>query len=189
MIAAQSLPRHYCARTLEPLFDRCFANHQTILRGGYEEPFYQAPTAGVPGTIQYRSDFFASALHEISHWCIAGSARRQLDDYGYWYAPDGRDSDQQKAFEAVEYKPQALEWFFASACGFPFKLSVDNLAGGDGQLPDTRQFAQSVLQQARRWQAEGLPERPARFFQTLVAEFNTGLTPSSIFFSLEQLQG
>ncbi len=43
-----------------------------------------------------RTDFFASALHEISHWCVAGKARREQVDFGYWYCPDGRDAMTQK---------------------------------------------------------------------------------------------
>ncbi|MEH6591473.1 MAG: elongation factor P hydroxylase [Halioglobus sp.] len=188
MTAALDLPQQHFSCRLETVFDACFVNHHTILRGGYEEPFYRAPAVGLQGVIQYRSDFFASALHEVSHWCIAGSARRQQDDYGYWYAPDGRDIEQQRAFESVEYKPQALEWFFASACRFPFKISVDNLGDSDGQLPDTRRFAQSVLLQVQLWQAAGLPERAARFFYALVAEFNPGLNHSVLCFNLEDLE-
>lgn len=53
---------------------------------------------------------FNSALHEISHWTIAGKERRLLADLGYWYAPDGRTREQQALFEQVEVKPQAIEW-------------------------------------------------------------------------------
>jgi elongation factor P hydroxylase len=187
MTVALNLPQAHCSQRLESVFDTCFARYHTILRGGYEEPFYQAPTSGRAGTIQYRNDFFASALHEVAHWCIAGSARRQLDDYGYWYAPDGRDNEQQMAFEAVESKPQALEWFFAKACAYPFKISVDNLGASDGQLPDTRRFSQAVLSQAQQWQCAGLPERAAQFFRALVAEFDSGLSRPSISFKLEEL--
>ncbi|MEA7548766.1 elongation factor P hydroxylase, partial [Salmonella enterica subsp. enterica serovar Anatum] len=43
--------------------------------------------------------------YEISHWCIAGKARRELVDFGYWYCPDGRDAQTQSQFEDVEVKP------------------------------------------------------------------------------------
>ena len=46
------------------------------------------------------------------HWCLAGTRRRQRVDYGYWYAPEGRDEAQQAAFFAVEAAPQALESLF-----------------------------------------------------------------------------
>lgn len=58
---------------------------------------------------------FNSALHEISHWTIAGAKRRLLPDLGYWYAPDGRTKEQQDLFEQVEIKPQAIEWLFAQS--------------------------------------------------------------------------
>ncbi len=76
--------------------------------------------------------FFNSALHEISHWSIAGDKRRLLPDLGYWYAPDGRTAEQQALFEQVEIKPQAIEWLFATAFGRKFRVSLDNLTGEGG---------------------------------------------------------
>ena len=38
-----------------------------------------------------------------------------LPDYGYWYAPDGRNAEQQSAFYSVEVKPQAIEALFCEA--------------------------------------------------------------------------
>ena len=73
--------------------------------------------------------FYASALHEIAHWLVAGSQRRLSEDYGYWYCPDGRDATQQAEFESVEVKPQAIEWALSVAAGFDFNVSVDNLNG------------------------------------------------------------
>ena len=67
------------------------------------------------------------SLLELSHWCIAGSKRRALIDFGYWYAPDGRSAAQQHQFEHLEIKPQALECLFTLACNRPFKVSQDNL--------------------------------------------------------------
>ena len=98
------------AARLERVFTGCFARQwRTVLLGGAEEPYYQ-PAADRHAThlLHYRSDFFASALHEVAHWCIAGEQRLQLADFGYWYAPDGRDAAQQRDFEAVEVKPKAL---------------------------------------------------------------------------------
>ena len=84
------------------------------------EPYYQPATGECDmHRLFYRSDYFASALHEVAHWCIAGERRRQLADFGYWYTPDGRSPQQQSAFEAVEAKPQPLDWFFSLACGYP----------------------------------------------------------------------
>ena len=100
MTAPQVVPQ-FDSRRLEFVFNQCFAaTEHTQLRGGAEEPLYQ-PASGAGGMhlLFYREDYFASALHEIAHWCIAGSARRRMVDFGYWYAPDGRDAQQQAAFE------------------------------------------------------------------------------------------
>lgn len=104
---------------LVALFNQEFADCYTCLQPGAEEPFYQAPAEGKPAIIYSTYDYFASALHECAHWCIAGEKRRQLDDYGYWYAADGRTAQQQQEFFQVEQKPQALEWAFALAANLP----------------------------------------------------------------------
>lgn len=175
---------------LEQVFDRCFGKtYLTRLAGGAAEPFYQ-PSAG-PGklhTLWYREDFFASALHEVAHWCIAGALRRRQPDFGYWYAPDGRDENQQLAFELVEVKPQALEWFFSLACGFSFRVSVDNLDCDNGNLPETWRFRRSVLTRALHWQRHGLPERAGRFFEALCEEFHNPLTIADLSFREELLK-
>ncbi len=127
-IAALSADQIFIVARLESVFRACFnESENTLLRGGAVEPFYQ-PAGGERSVnlLIYREDFFASALHEIAHWCVAGNARRRQRDFGYWYAPEGRSSQQQTAFEAMEVKPQALEWFFSKACGYRFQVSVDN---------------------------------------------------------------
>lgn len=174
---------------LEAVFAQCFrAQYRTRLCGGAAEPLYQpAAEQGQMHLLWYREDFFASALHETAHWCIAGEQRRQQLDFGYWYAPDGRTAQQQQAFEAVEYQPQALEWFFSRACGYPFRLSADNLGGGEGELPDNRAFRRQVLQQACHWQVQGLPIRARRFFEGLCSEFTTGLAIADLHFNEDQL--
>ena len=114
--------------------------------------------------------FYASGLHEISHWCIAGEARRQLVDFGYWYCPDGRDAQTQSEFEAVEIKPQALEWMFCVAAGFPFNVSCDNL-NGDCRRIVSRSSARCAPGYWRCWSREY--PRPARFIQALQSFYNT----------------
>lgn len=118
------------------------------LTGGVEEPLYLPAKGRTPARILYTRDYFRSALHEIAHWCIAGARRRRERDYGYWYAPDGRDAAQQRRFLAVEEKPQALELLFCAACGHDFLVSLDNL---DGQGAETRTFEEAVLNQAQTW--------------------------------------
>lgn len=108
----------------------------------------------------FTHDYFASALHEVAHWCIAGESRRAQPDYGYWYAPDGRSETQQRAFEQVEVYPQALEWIFAEACACQFRISVDNLTLDAGISPA---FVDAVAARARLLCHHGLPGRAHRF--------------------------
>ncbi len=115
--------------------------------------------------------FYASAIHEISHWCIAGKARRELVDFGYWYCPDGRDAQTQSQFEDVEVKPQALDWLFCVAAGYPFNVSCDNLEG-DFE-PDRVVFQRRVHAQVMDYLANGIPERPARFIKALQNYYHT----------------
>ena len=154
---------HFEASDLERVFRDCFFERsQTVLVGGGDEPLYlpSSDPARQPHRIVYREDFIASALHEVAHWCLAGAKRRRLEDYGYWYAPDGRDAAAQAAFERVEARPQALEWILSDTCGFEFHLSADNLDGGVG--PSGR-FAEAVEGARRRLLMRGLPPRAERF--------------------------
>ncbi|MDF1781216.1 MAG: elongation factor P hydroxylase [Alcanivoracaceae bacterium] len=136
------------AKQLEALFDECFAKQfNTQLVGGAEEPFYRATHEGNPAEIHFSHDYFRSALHEIAHWCVAGDDRRQRDDYGYWYAPDGRDAEQQREFEKVEVMPQAWELLFCAASAHPFRVSMDNL---DNSPCDVSDFEEAVFEQAKK---------------------------------------
>lgn len=181
----------FAAPLLEQLFAACFAQRwRTRLLGGASEPYY-LPAAGDGECHQlyYRSDYFASALHETAHWCIAGEARRSLPDFGYWYAPDGRSPAQQRAFEAVEARPQALEWLFSLACGYRFCISPDNLGARDPLVADTGPFKLQVLDAARQWQRQGLPPRARVFFDALALRFATGLQPADLDLQLSGLAG
>ncbi len=170
---------------LERVFHDCFyRSEHTVLCGGAQEPFYEP---GSPHRLYYREDYFASALHEIAHWCIAGKARRQQPDFGYWYAPEGRNTQQQAAFEAVEAKPQALEWFFSLACAYPFRVSADNLSA-DGALVDNTGFRQQVAMAAKEWQSRGLPARAQQFFDALSIHYGTGRLVSDLVLSADSLE-
>jgi elongation factor P hydroxylase len=151
------------------LFNSCFLeSHSTQLARGGEEPLYVPKDETHPyHTIWFARGFFSSALHEISHWLIAGEKRRQLVDYGYWYIPDGRSQNQQKQFEQVEIKPQALEWILSSACGYRFVLSVDNLSGDPG---DISTFRQAIVEQAQSYCHHGLPSR-AKHLRDALCQF------------------
>lgn len=171
--------RHQAATVIE-VFNELFTHrYQTRLEGGGEEPLYQ-PMTGSDNPVHkitFTRDYFASALHEVAHWCIAGAERRLLEDYGYWYAPDGRTAAQQAEFERVEVKPQALEWIFSQAASYRFRLSSDNLNGG---LSHSEQFRRAVWEQARRYCEQGLPSRANQFAQGLAKAYGIGdyLDPS-----------
>lgn len=149
------------------LFEQTFAERfNTRLVKGGDEPIYLPADDQVSyHRIIFAHGYYASALHEISHWCIAGEARRLLEDFGYWYLPDGRDQDQQSQFEQVEVKPQAIEWAFCVAAGKPFAVSVDNL-NGDFE-PDRFAFQANVYQQVKQYLDTGFPARADDFIHAL----------------------
>jgi elongation factor P hydroxylase len=188
--AASTLaPQPFLSARLERVFSDCFADSwNTQLCGGAEEPFYQpAVTSGEYHALFYRHDYFASALHEVAHWCIAGPQRRQQPDFGYWYTPETRSAEQQRAFEAVECRPQALEWFFSRACGYRFTVSIDNLELARIGKIDAVAFQRCVLEQALTWQAEGLPGRAIVFYRALCCEFGSTIPASQLHFTLPEL--
>ncbi|MEG3767306.1 elongation factor P hydroxylase [Alteromonas sp. 14N.309.X.WAT.G.H12] len=154
------------------LFNQCFFDtYNTRLVRGDDEPIYLPADNDIPyHRIVFAHGFFSSALHEISHWCIAGQARRQLEDYGYWYCPDGRNAQQQRAFENVEVKPQAIEWAFTLAAGRTFQVSTDNLNGAE---PDRAGFTRKVAQQLLTYVNTGFPKRAALFLEALHRNFST----------------
>ena len=188
-VAVNLSPELFDGGILEQIFNDCFLKTEsTCLIGGASEPIYRpSQSHDQPHEIHYREDYFASALHEVAHWCIASEYRRQLIDFGYWYAPDGRSEAQQQAFEAVEYQPQALEWYFSRACAYRFQVSVDNLDAQTGELPDTSGFRRRVYDQVVQWQRDGLPARAAIFFKGLCREFGTAIPPEQLHFSLAEL--
>ena len=158
----QSEDRVHRSADLESLFRATFfADFTTVLEGGAPEPVY---LPGPPHRICYTQDYFRSALHEIAHWCVAGPARREQEDYGYWYAPDGRDADQQAEFVRVEVRPQAFEALFCAACGHDFRVSLDNLNGDAG---DEGAFAIQVRARTKALLESGLPERVQRWCDAL----------------------
>ena len=146
------------------LFNQEFAESDTTeLIGGAAEPYYEP---GSLNRIYFRADYVRSALHEIAHWCVAGSRRRQLADYGYWYSPDGRGVAQQQAFFAVEARPQAIERCFCEAIGIPFSPSVDNV-GAQIEPQQLRRFEARIEEWCNQFERTGLPLRAARFITVL----------------------
>lgn len=165
------LPYSPDVRLLESIFNKLFKHTEgTILCSGAEEPLYlPASDPGGFHTIFSTQDYFSSALHEISHWCIAGESRRKLVDYGYWYEPDGRTPEQQALFEQVEVKPQAMEWLFSKACGQIFRLSVDNI--GQPEIKASNRFRENVHTQALNYLENGLPKNAELFLNSLLLYF------------------
>ena len=159
------------SREIATVFNRLFGDSfMTHLCGGADEPLYLPASDGNRyHQVHFRADYAASALHEAAHWCIAGEARRCQIDYGYWYEPDGRDAVQQRHFEQLEARPQALEWLFSRAAGLPFKVSIDNLDGRSARGDFSFQLGVwQALQSYIRW---GLPDRARAFRCALAAQF------------------
>ncbi|MBL4826679.1 MAG: elongation factor P hydroxylase [Spongiibacteraceae bacterium] len=148
------------------VFNRLFSVHfNTRLVRGSNEPIYlPANSITQYHQIIFAHGYFSSALHEIAHWCVAGEKRRQQEDYGYWYMPDGRNAQQQSEFEQVEVKPQALEWIFSFSCAKKFSVSVDNL---NGEQTNSRLFKAAVYKQVLHYCEQGLPERADLFYRGL----------------------
>lgn len=140
------------------IFNQCFEQeYNTKLVKGGDEPLYVPANADCAyHAIYFAHGFYSSGLHEIAHWLVAGKERRKLEDFGYWYEPDGRTAEQQRLFEQVEVKPQAIEWILSNAAGFRYFVSVDNLNGNPG---DTLPFKQAVYAQVKIYAEKGLPKR------------------------------
>lgn len=156
------------------LFNDLFSETlNTVLVRGDDEPVYlPADTEFPQHRVIFAHGFFASALHEISHWCVAGEQRRQLIDFGYWYKPDGRTAEEQTEFEKVEIKPQALEWLLSEAAGHKFHFSADNLGSDIGA---SEEFKESVFRQVQSYLADGVPERPANLIKAFQSYY--GIQP------------
>ena len=146
--------------------DTFLLKYNTRLELGHDEPIYlPADEINANHRILFARGFYASALHEISHWCVAGPKRRLLEDFGYWYEPDGRTEVSQAEFEKVEIRPQAYEWILSVSAGFPFTVSCDNL-NGDFE-PDRLAFMRKVHKEVGDIFAHGLPLRIRMLSQAL----------------------
>lgn len=168
------------------LFNNCFKDScQTVLVKGDGEPIYLPKSETcVYHQLIFAHGFYASALHEIGHWCVAGNERRELEDFGYWYKPDGRTLEEQKIFEDVEVKPQALEWIFSVSVGRRFRVSADNLAAGIGA---SDAFKAKVYQQVMDYLSNGLPSRADQFVQALLNFYQPGKSLTADLFLVETL--
>ena len=154
------------------IFNACFAKkYNTRLVKGEDEPIYLPADENRPyHAIFFAHGFYSSALHECAHWLIAGEKRRQSIDFGYWYAPDGRNVAEQQLFQQVEVKPQALEWILSKAANYRFHLSIDNLMGEE---INTEPFKKAVFQQVRHYCQQGLSQRMNQFRHALCQFYGT----------------
>lgn len=167
------------ASDLIELFNELFSESEnTILDHSPDEPIYlPADEQNPKHRILFAHGYFQSAMHEISHWSIAGSERRKLVDFGYWYNPDGRTAEQQAEFEVVEVKPQALEWIYSVAADKRFYISVDNLSSDiepDRLHKSKELFADKVYQQVEDYLTKGLSQRQQSFVDALVRNYRNG---------------
>lgn len=146
-------------RDLIRIFNHTFySDYNTKLELGDDEPIYLPADKDVGyHRIIFAHGYYASAMHEIAHWCVAGPERRLLEDFGYWYEPDGRTEAVQAEFEKVEIRPQAYEWILSMSAGFPFTVSCDNL-NGDFE-PDRLAFMHKVHAEVGKIFEQGLPLR------------------------------
>ncbi|MEI8365125.1 MAG: elongation factor P hydroxylase [Parachlamydiaceae bacterium] len=168
------------------LFNDCFLDKfNTLLVKGEDEPLYVPANENQPHhCLFFAHGFFASALHESSHWLIAGENRRKQVDFGYWYEPDGRTAVQQELFQSVEIKPQAMEWILSKAAGYRFRVSIDNLNGTEA---DTASFKSAVYQQVKKYCEQGLPARAESLRSALCAFYHTPLPLKIEDFDLESI--
>lgn len=165
--------RHQYPDLIQLFSDTFFEQYNTRLIKGDDEPIYTPADENCSyHQIIFAHGFYASAFHEISHWCQAGEARRLLEDFGYWYMPDGRNEQQQKEFEQVEVIPQAIEWAFNVAARRQFHVSSDNL---NGFQADSESFKHKVLEQVEVFLKQGFPTRANQFIETLAQFYNTAL--------------
>ena len=157
------------------IFNNCFLKeYNTKLVKGGDEPLYLPADESNPHhSVIFAHGFYSSALHECSHWLIAGEERRKLLDFGYWYAPDGRTAAEQDIFQKVEVKPQALEWILSLAASFKFSVSIDNL---NGEAANKEQFKEDIYQQVKTYCNEGLPKRAKSFRDAICRYYGTNLS-------------
>lgn len=164
-------PEHSINDLIRLFNDLFLQDYNTELVIGDDEPIYlPADDTNPHHRIVFAHGFFASALHEIAHWCVAGAKRRTLVDFGYWYKPDGRSEAEQAEFERVEVQPQAYEWILSESAGHRFNFSADNLSAGLGASND---FMRNVHARVLELLEQGLPPRVRALSSELRAFYGT----------------
>lgn len=158
-------------------FRERFAHQYAVeISGGAAEPLYVPAADGKPAHLYYREDFAASALHEIAHWCIAGTQRRKQVDFGYGYLPPPRDTQAQQKFFQLELKVQTLESLFAEAASIRFQPSADNLEASVAEFALQIGHARAATQ---RWMTRSPDRRANEFYLALQQCQRVGPLPLS----------
>ncbi len=122
--------------------------------------------------IVFAHGFYASAIHEISHWCIAGKARRELVDFSATgIARMGVMPKRKASLKMLKRSRRHSTGCSVLAAGYPLNVSCDNLEG-DFE-PDRVVFQRRVHAQVMDYLANGIPERPARFIKALQNYYHT----------------
>ena len=150
-----------------------------VIRGGVSEPFYQAPKHDQPAILFFRENFVRSLFHELAHYCLAGSRRRMLDDFGYWYKPCGRSSEEQILFELAEARPQGLEKVFCELWNIRFTPSFDDFSG----RPASKKFLEKLEEEYIEMNIN--PPPTAKYFlegmhHFIKSEFSASCFPDSM---------
>ena len=183
-----------CQKVIDLFNDLFTASYNTRLvcavcdgrQGELDQPIYEpANSHRANHQVVFAHGHFASALHEISHWCVAGDARRLIEDFGYWYRPDGRSEQEQKEFQKVEIKPQALEWLFSLASQQVFVSSADNLTV---ETSDDLAFRLAISSQARSFLSHGLPPQAALWLAQLKQTYGGQVLLEHLYWSDEEVK-
>ncbi|QUM88360.1 elongation factor P hydroxylase [Moritella sp. 36] len=167
---------HY--QDLIRIFNHTFSSEfNTQLVKGDDEPIYMPMNTNFEQYVScdhhriiFAHGFFSSGMHEISHWLVAGLARHQLVDFGYWYIADGRNAQQQAEFEKVEIVPQAIEWIICVAAGAKYRVSVDNVSD---IVIDRLAFQHKIHKQVQIYLEKGLSTRTQALVSALKAFYKT----------------
>ena len=160
------------ASQLIRIFNAKFGQYHSVrLVGGASEPLYLPSGEDRQNAeIHFREDFPSSALHELAHWCLAGKKRRKQEDYGYWYVAI-RDECQQQNFEAVEVRPQSIEWILSVAAGIEFRVSSDIFLI---DTLDVKPFQSAVQSAVHAFLTDGLPTIVQRLAVALALDMPAG---------------
>jgi elongation factor P hydroxylase len=168
--------------------DKFAISHEVRLRGGGKEPLYlPASRENSHNLLIFKNNYVESALHEIAHWCIAGRERLKLEDWGYWYQPEGRSNEQQMRFMAVESRNQAVEWALCTAAGVRFRPSLDNPGWMDCE-GRVQEFHNQIVSHLRGYLVHGLPERAGILYRAFQERRGLRHDFSAAMFSPEDLK-